>query len=53
MHVGRTASLVVLAVCLSACNAFKVKTDYDQTADFSSFRSFAFAGPAVEDRRLI
>jgi hypothetical protein len=46
MHVGRIASLVVLAVCLSACNAFKVKTDYDQTADFPSFRTFAFAGPA-------
>lgn len=43
---GRTAWLVLLAVCLSACNAFKVQTDHDSTADFSAFRTFAFGGPA-------
>src|SRR4029079_10563095 len=26
--------------------AFKVQTDHDATADFSSFKTFAFAGPA-------
>jgi hypothetical protein len=46
MHRGHAAWLLILAFSLSACNAFKVKTDYDQTADFSSFRTFAFAGPA-------
>jgi hypothetical protein len=46
MHVTRTTWLVVLAVCLSACSAFKVQTDHDPTADFSSFKTFAFAGPA-------
>ena len=46
MHVERTAWLMVLAVCLSACSAFKVQTDHDPTADFSSFKTFAFAGPA-------
>ncbi|HKT33493.1 MAG TPA: DUF4136 domain-containing protein [Nitrospira sp.] len=46
MHRGRTACLLILTFSLSACNAFKVKTDYDQTADFSSFKTFAFAGPA-------
>jgi hypothetical protein len=46
MHVERTAWLMVLAVCLSSCSAFKVQTDHDPTADFSSFKTFAFAGPA-------
>ena len=46
MHRRRALSLLILAVTLSACNAFKVKTDYDPTADFSSFKTFAFAGPA-------
>lgn len=46
MHVERTAWLMVLTVCLSACSAFKVQTDHDPTADFSSFKTFAFAGPA-------
>jgi hypothetical protein len=44
MHCGRTAWLVLLAVCLSACNAFKVQTDHDATADFSAFKTFAFGG---------
>ncbi len=46
MHRRRTACVFILAFSLSACNAFKVNTDYDQTADFSSFKTFAFAGPA-------
>ena len=46
MHCRRTTCVVILALCLSACNAFKVKTDYDQTANFPSFKTFAFAGPA-------
>lgn len=31
---------------LWACTAFNVKTDYDSTADFSTFKTFAFAGLA-------
>ena len=46
MHRRRTACLLILVFSLSACNAFQVKTDYDQTADFASFKTFAFAGPA-------
>ena len=46
MHRRRTACLLILVFSLSACNAFQVKTDYDQTADFTSFKTFAFAGPA-------
>ena len=46
MHRRQTACLLILVFSLSACNAFSVKTDYDQTADFASFKTFAFAGPA-------
>jgi Domain of unknown function (DUF4136) len=46
MHRGRTAWLVLFAVCLSACNAFQVQTDHDATADFSAFKTFAFGGPS-------
>ena len=46
MHRRRISLLLILAFSLSACNDFEVKTDYDQTADFASFKTFAFAGPA-------
>jgi hypothetical protein len=38
--------LVILAFGLGACTSFNVKTDYDSTADFSTFKTFAFAGLA-------
>jgi hypothetical protein len=50
MHVRRTACLLILALSLVACNSFKVKTDHDPTADFSSFKTFAFAGLADVNR---
>ena len=47
MHRGRSIwVLLILALSLCACNAFKVKTDHDPTADFSKFKTFAFGGPA-------
>ena len=47
MHQRRIAWVVlVLVLGLSACTTFKVKTDHDPTADFSSFKTFAFGGPA-------
>jgi hypothetical protein len=42
--------LLILALGLPACQSFKVKTDHDPTADFSSFKTFAFAGPAEVNR---
>jgi hypothetical protein len=51
MHRRRSIWLLVILTCvLTACNAFKVKTDHDATADFSSFKTFAFAGPAEMNR---
>jgi hypothetical protein len=51
MHHRRTASfLLIAAFTFSACNTFKVKTDHDSTVDFSSFRTFAFAGPSEMNR---
>lgn len=38
--------LIVLVLGLWACTAFNVKTDHDSTADFSTFKTFAFAGLA-------
>lgn len=38
--------LIGLALSLSACNEFKVQTDHDATADFPTFKTFAFAGLA-------
>ena len=47
MHYRRIACLLIgLALSLSACNEFKVQTDHDSTADFSAFKTFAFAGLA-------
>lgn len=46
MHHRRTVGLlVILTVIATGCNAFKVQTDHDATADFSAFKTFAFAGP--------
>jgi len=42
--------LIVLALGLWACTAFNVKTDYDSTADFSTFKTFAFGGLADVDK---
>jgi Domain of unknown function (DUF4136) len=50
MHCRRTACLLMLALSLTACTSFNVKTDHDATADFSSFKTFAFAGPADENK---
>ena len=38
--------LLILVAVLPGCHAFGVKTDYDPTADFSSFKTFAFGGVA-------
>jgi len=38
--------LMVLALGLWACTSFNVQTDHDATADFSTFKTFAFAGLA-------
>jgi hypothetical protein len=38
--------LVVLTMSLWACTSFNVKTDYDSTTDFTTFKTFAFAGLA-------
>ena len=46
MRRRRTACLLILAVSLAACTSFKVNTDHDPTVDFSSFKTFAFAGPS-------
>ena len=43
---SRTACLLILAVSLAACTSFKVNTDHDPTVEFSSFKTFAFAGPS-------
>ena len=47
MHDRPTVCLIViLALVFGGCNAFKVQTDHDATADFSAFKTFAFGGPA-------
>ncbi|HEU4500850.1 MAG TPA: DUF4136 domain-containing protein [Nitrospira sp.] len=46
MRRRRRGCLLILAVSLVACTSFKVNTDHDPTVDFSSFKTFAFAGPA-------
>ena len=43
---GTACLVMLLAMGLPACTAFNVKTDHDPTADFSSFKTFAFGGPA-------
>src|SRR5688572_14878001 len=45
MRPGRRACLLILAMSLAACSSFTVNTDHDPTVDFSSFKTFAFAGP--------
>jgi len=42
--------LMLLALGLWACTSFNVQTDHDATADFSAFKTFAFAGLADVDK---
>ena len=46
MRRRRIACLLILTISLAACTSFKVNTDHDPTVDFSSFKTFAFGGPA-------
>jgi hypothetical protein len=47
MHDRLTIVLVLtLSLAFAGCTNFKVQTDHDPTVDFSSFKTFAFAGPA-------
>ena len=50
MRPGRRACLLILAMSLTACSSFKVNTDHDPTVDFSSFKTFAFAGPSEANK---
>ena len=36
--------LTIILICVVGCTNIEVKTDFDQTADFSKFQTFAFAG---------
>jgi hypothetical protein len=45
MRVWRTTLYLAMAwLCLQACTAIDVKTDFDPSADFASFHTFAFMG---------
>ena len=46
MYCRRTVGILVIVAALTGCNAFKVQTDHDATADFNAFKTFAFGGPA-------
>jgi hypothetical protein len=35
---------MVMFLCVAGCTSIDVKTDFDETADFSKYRTFAFAG---------
>ncbi len=41
---GTTLYLAMAWLCLQACTAIDVKTDFDPSADFVSFHTFAFVG---------
>ena len=34
----------IIVFCFQACSSFDVKTDFDPSADFTKFRTFAFTG---------
>src|SRR5262249_6981098 len=42
----RMTLLLFVALVLPACTTLDVKTEYDSTADFSRYKTFAFADPA-------
>lgn len=43
---SRIAAAFVLAAAASACSSVSVATDYDESADFSALRTFAWMPPA-------
>jgi len=44
----KTLSLVFLMVVLTSCASVRVASDYDETVDFSRYKTFAFYKPGID-----
>ncbi|MFO8145884.1 MAG: DUF4136 domain-containing protein [Bacteroidota bacterium] len=47
-----TSVLLLLAVVMTSCSTVQVATDYDQMADFSKYKSFAFFKPGIDKAEI-
>lgn len=44
--------LVLVAVVMTSCSTVQVASDYDQTVDFSKYKSFAFFKPGIDKAEI-
>lgn len=47
-----TSVFMLLAVVMTSCSTVQVASDYDQTADFSKYKSFAFFKPGIDKAEI-
>ncbi len=46
------ASLLLLVIVLTSCTSVRVAVDYDREADFSSYTSYAFYKPGIDQAEI-
>ncbi|GGH40371.1 hypothetical protein IA57_02065 [Mangrovimonas yunxiaonensis] len=44
--------MAVLFLVLSSCSSVRVVSDYDRTADFNAYKSFAFYKPGIDEAEI-
>lgn len=47
-----TSALLLLSVVMTSCSTVQVATDYDQTVNFSKYKSFAFFKPGIDKAEI-
>jgi hypothetical protein len=48
----KIAPVLLLVIILSSCTSVRVATDYDREADFSSYTSYAFYKPGIDQAEI-
>lgn len=52
MKVIKLVSLVIVFLIVSSCSSVKVVADYDQTTDFSNYKTFAFYKKGIDKAEI-
>lgn len=50
--IKKTATLLALVIIASSCTSVRVAADYDQNADFNSYKSFAFFKTGIDKAEI-
>ena len=48
----KIVSILVLTIIMASCSSVRVATDYDQTANFNQYKTFAFYKPGIDKAEI-